>query len=73
MISEKLIAKIIGHDGSGIKCETMVERESNLDEIYKVIFVSGKHSNKVKDLHPKLKVWATILLGCVHHRKSTIL
>lgn len=70
-IFEKLIAKLIGHDRFGIKCEQMVEKESNLTEISEVIFVSGKHSRKMKDIHPKLKVWARILLGFVHHRKST--
>ena len=49
----------------------MVERESNLAELSKVIFVSGKHSSKVNDLHPKLKAWIRIILGCVHHRKFT--
>lgn len=71
MISEKLIAKLIGHDGSIIRCEKMVENESNLTEISKVIFSSRKHSSKVKDLLTHLKVWARILLECIHPRTST--
>lgn len=71
VIYEKLIAKLICHDGSRIRCEQMVEKESNLSEISKLIFVFGKHSSKIKDFHPKLKVWARTLLECVHHRKST--
>lgn len=35
MISEKLIAKLIDHDEFGIKCESMVDRESNLNELSK--------------------------------------
>lgn len=35
-----------------------------------MIFLSGKHSSKIKDLHPELRVWAKIILGCVHHRRS---
>lgn len=62
VISEKLNAELIGNDGSRIRCEQMVEMESNLTEISKVIFVSGKHSRKIKDLHPKLKVWSRIPL-----------
>lgn len=39
VILEKLIAKLIGHNGYGIKCDSMVENESNLVDISKVIFV----------------------------------
>lgn len=71
MISEKLIAKLIGHDGSGIRCEQMVENESNLTETSKVILTFVKHSIKVKDILTHLKIWARILLGCIHARPST--
>lgn len=37
----------------------------------KVIFSSRKHSRKIKDLLPHLKVWARILLGCVIPRPIT--
>lgn len=40
VISEKLIAKLIGHDGSEIRWEQMVEKESNLIEMSKVIFAT---------------------------------
>lgn len=36
-----------------------------------MIFTYGIHSNKIKDLQPHLRIWARILLRCVHHRKST--
>lgn len=71
VISEKLIAKLIGHDGFGIRCEQMVEKESNITEMSKVIFSSGKHSIKIKDVLPHIKVWARILLGCVNPRPTT--
>lgn len=70
-ITEKLITKLIRHDGYGIMCEQMVERESNLTEISKVIFISGKHSIKIKEIHPHLRIWAKTFLGCVHDRKET--
>lgn len=70
-IYEKSISTLLSHDGSRIRRESMVEKESNVSEITKLIFVSGKNSRKVKNFHPKLKVWARIILGCVHHRKST--
>ena len=68
VIFEKLIGKLIDHDGYGIICEQMVEKDSNINEMFKVIFSSGKHSRKIKDLFPHLKVWARILLGCVNPR-----
>lgn len=71
VITEKLIAKLIRHDGSGKKCLQMVERNFDLIEISKVIFTFGVHSNKIKDLLPHLRIWAKILLGCIHHRKPT--
>lgn len=71
VITKKLIAKLIGHDGFGIRCNQMVERKYDLIEISKVIFTSGVHSNKIKDILPHIRIWAKILLGCVHHRRST--
>lgn len=56
VIFEKLNAKLNGNDMSRIICEQMVEKESKLTEISKVISVSEKHSSKIKDLHPKIKV-----------------
>lgn len=70
-IYEKLIAKLIRHDGSGMRCEYMVEKESNLTEISKMIFISRKQFSMVKDLHPHLRIWDRIILGCVHHRRIT--
>lgn len=49
----------------------MVEKRYDLIEISKVIFTFGVHSNKMKDLLPHLRIWARILLGCVHHKKPT--
>lgn len=71
VITKKLIAKLIGHDGSGKRCYYMVERKYDFIEISKVIFTSGFHSNKIKDLQPNLRIWAKILLGCIHHIKPT--
>lgn len=52
VITEKLIAKLIGHDGSGMRCHQMVVKKSDVIDISKVIFTSGVHSNKIKDLLP---------------------
>lgn len=71
VIFEKLIAKLIGHDGSGIRCEKMVEKESNLDKLSEVIFTTRKNSRKIKDLHPHLKVWDRIILRCINPRPVT--
>lgn len=49
----------------------MVEKDSNITEMSKVIFSYGKHYRKIKDLFPYLKVWARILLGCVNPRSTT--
>lgn len=46
VISEKLIAKLIDHDGSGIRYEQMVKKDSNITEMSKVIFSSGKPFRK---------------------------
>lgn len=48
-----------------------MENESNLTEMSKMIFATGKHSSKIKNLLPYFKVWARILLGCIHPRPST--
>lgn len=37
VILEKLIAKLIGHYGYGIRCESMMEKELNINVMYKVI------------------------------------
>lgn len=71
VIYEKLIDKLINHDGSGIRCEQIVEKDSNINEMSKVVFSSGKNSSKIKDLFPHLKVQARILLGCVNLRPAT--
>lgn len=56
VISEKVIAKLIDHDGSGIRYEQMVEKNLNITEISKVILSSGKHSRKIKYFLSYLKV-----------------
>lgn len=71
VITEKLIEKLIRHDGSRVRCNQMVEKRYDLIEISKVILTSRVHSNKMMDLLPHLRIWAKILLGCVHHRKPT--
>lgn len=71
VIIGKLITKLIRHDGSGPRCNQMVEIKFDLIEISKVISTFGVHSNNIKDLLPHLRIWARILLGCVHHKKPT--
>lgn len=42
-----------------------------MDEICEEVFMSGVHSNKIKDLNPHYKIWAKLFLGCIFHRKIT--
>lgn len=42
-----------------------------MEEIHAEVFVSGEHSNKIKDLKPHYKIWAKIFIGCIFHRKNT--
>lgn len=71
VIIEKLIAKLIGHDGSGTRCHLMVAKRYYIIDISKVIFTFIVHSNKIKDLIPYMRIQVRILLGRVHHRKTT--
>lgn len=56
VISERLIAKLIGHDGSGIKFENMGERRYGLIDISKVISMIGSHARRIKNLHPSMRI-----------------
>lgn len=69
VITERLIAKLIGYDGYRKRCYQMVGRKFDLIEISKLIFTSKIHSNKIKNLQSNSRIWAKILLGCIHHRK----
>ncbi|XP_058726436.1 uncharacterized protein LOC131597781 [Vicia villosa] len=71
VITEYPIGKLLGHDGNGIKCADMADKKSDLAIISKEIITSGQPSNKFKDLKSNLRIWARILLGCIHHRKAT--
>ena len=70
-ITEDLIGKLTGDDGSGIRCSDMAEKSSNLTKISKEIFTSGHPSNKIKDLKDYLRIWSKIILGCINNRKPT--
>lgn len=71
VITEKLIAKLIGNDGSGIRCKLMGETRSDQVEKAKEISTTESHANKIKNHHSKLRIWARILLGCVNHKRLT--
>lgn len=40
-----------------------------MNKVVVVIFKEGKSSN-AKNLQPRLRIWAKILLGCIHHDSS---
>jgi len=69
MITEKIIKQLIGYEHDEVPYVPAARRE--MKEICAEIFVSGVHSNKIKDLKPQYKVWAKIFFGCIFHRKVT--
>lgn len=70
-ISEKSIATLLGHAGSGKRCFGMVANKDKIAEIANVIFKNGKSSSNAKDLHDNLRIWFKIIIGWIHHRKAT--
>lgn len=71
--TEKLIAKLIGYDGSGTRYNQMVEKKYDMIEVSKVIFTSGVYSNKIKDLLPHLRIYTRILWGVFTTESKRIL
>lgn len=69
-VSEKLIATLLGHDGSWKRCFGMIAKKDKIAEIAKVIFKKGNPSSNAKNFHDKLKIWFKIILGCIHPRPS---
>lgn len=67
MINEKLISQLIGYEHTGIVATPANRRD--MKEICSEVFLSGVHSNKIKDLKHGYKIWAKIFLGCFFHRK----
>lgn len=67
MITEKLISQLIGYEHK--EFVTLSAGRRDLKAIYAEVFISGVHSNKIKDLKPEYKIWAKIFLGCIFHRK----
>lgn len=69
MVTELLIKQLIGYEHDNVEYVPPARR--NMEEIYAEVFVSGEHSNKIKDLKPHYKIWAKIFIGCIFHRKIT--
>lgn len=66
--SEKSIATLLGHYGSGKQGFGMISKTKKMEEIAKVIFSNGKLSSNSKDLHESLRIWFKIFLGCIYPR-----
>ena len=71
MISEDLIARLIGQSGGGVRCVDMAERCADIGVVANRIFTLGMPSSKIKDLKDHCRVWDKIILGCFNHRKPT--
>ncbi|KAL5076615.1 hypothetical protein RYX36_015599 [Vicia faba] len=71
VISEDLIARLIGQSGGGVRCVDMAERCPDIGVVANRIFTLGMPSSKIKDLKDHCRVWAKIVLGCFNHRKPT--
>lgn len=56
VITEKLIANLLGYDGTRVKCRDLAERISDLNIVFQKSFVSGLESNKIKDLKDYLRI-----------------
>lgn len=69
MVTEELLRQLFGYQHEDVDYLPPARRD--LDEVHAEVFISGEHSNKIKDLKPKYKIWAKILIGCVFHRKNT--
>ena len=54
VITENLIATLIGHDGARVKFIDMVEKGYDLNKVSQEIFTFGQPSNKIKDLNDYL-------------------
>lgn len=69
MVTEELLRKLFGYKHEDTNYLPSARRD--LDEVHAEVFISGEHSNKIKDLKPHYKLWIKILIGCVFHRKNT--
>lgn len=67
MVTEELLRKLFGYNHEDVDYLPPARRD--LNEVHAEVFVSGEHSNKIKDLKPHYKLWAKILIGCIFHRK----
>ena len=70
-ITKDMIAKLIGYNGRGIRCNDMAEKCSDLTTISREIFTSGQPSNKIKHLKDYFRIWAKTIMGCINHGKPT--
>lgn len=64
-ISKKSIAKLLNHDGFEKRCYQMF-KNGEMSEVVSTIFQKGSYSD-VKNFKSKSRIWAKILLGCIHH------
>ena len=71
VITEDLIARLIGYSGGGVRCIDMAERCADVALIAREIFTLGLPSSKIRDLKDHHRIWAKIILGCINHRKPT--
>lgn len=69
MVTEQLIKQLIGYGHDNV--EYIPPARRNMEEMCAEVFLSGEHSNKIKDLKPHYKIWAKIFIGCIFHRKTT--
>lgn len=70
-ISEKSIATLLGHDGSGKKCFSMTAKNYKIAHISKFIFKNENPSSNSKDLHDDFRICFKIILECICHIPSS--
>ncbi|XP_058785266.1 uncharacterized protein LOC131660126 [Vicia villosa] len=62
IITKDLIRRLIRHDGKGIKCTDIGDKNVDLKRVSKKIFTFGQPSNKFKEMKSHLRIWDRILL-----------
>lgn len=69
MVTEQLLRKLFGYEHEDV--DYLPPSRRDMEEVHAEVFVSGEHSNKIKDLKPHYKIWVNIFIGCIFHKKNT--
>lgn len=70
-ISKKSLAKLLSFDRSRKRYYDMSPKGVKIKEVISTIFKGDVNNpSTVKHSHQRLRIWAKIILGCIHHKKD---